>query len=80
MDNGLIKRKNKYYTVTSFGQLVYKAQAIVNKAIQNRSRLEIVDVLGGSKIPKDEFAKLVNNIIHDLELREILAKQVADSP
>jgi len=42
MDNGLIKRKNRYYSVTSFGQAVYEAQAIVNKAIQNRSRLEIV--------------------------------------
>jgi hypothetical protein len=40
----------------------------------------MVDALGRSKIPKHEFAKLVNSIIHDLELRKILTKQVADTP
>jgi len=79
MDNGLVKRKKRYYTITSFGQVVYEAQAVVKKAIENRSALEIVDVLRRSEIPEDEQTIFVNNIIHDLELREIIAKQVANS-
>ena len=79
MDNALITRKNKYYSVTSFGQIVYDAQAIVNKAIKNRSALEMVDALRGSEIPQGECTKFVNSIIPDLQLREIITKQVINN-
>lgn len=79
MGNGLIKRKNRCYSLTSFGQVVYDAQAMVDKAIENRSALEMVDALRHSDIPQSERTKFVNSIIPDLQLREIITKQVANN-
>jgi predicted transcriptional regulator len=80
INTGLIKRENRYYTITSFGHVVYAAQAIVSKGIEIRSILKILDVTRRSDLPKDEYAKFVDQFIDDLELREIVAKQVASSP
>jgi predicted transcriptional regulator len=80
IDTGLIKRKSRYYSVTSFGHLVYEAQAKVSKALENRSALEIVDVLIRSDIPKDQYAKFVDRLIHDLDLREVIAKRMGAGP
>lgn len=79
IETGLIKRKGRFYGITSFGQVVYEAYTKVSKAIENRSTLEIIDVVKGSEIPKDEFAKFANELIHDVELREIIVKQIATS-
>lgn len=80
IDAGLIKRKNRFYSITSFGHVVYEAQTIVGKGIENRSILKILDVVRRSDLPGDECAKFVNDFIPDLELREIIAKQVASTP
>jgi predicted transcriptional regulator len=76
MDAGLIERKKRYYGLTSFGRIIYEVLTMVSEAIENRSTLEMVDALRSTEIPKDEFAKFVNELIHDTELRQIITKQI----
>jgi DNA-binding Lrp family transcriptional regulator len=72
LDTGLVKRKGGYYSITSFGRLVYQAQVKVAKAIDNLWKLKIVDVISSSDLSSDECTKLVDEFIYDDELREMI--------
>jgi DNA-binding Lrp family transcriptional regulator len=72
VDTGLVKGKGRYYSITSFGRLIFQAQAKVGKAIENLSKLKIVDAIRDSEFPEDQRTKLINEFIHDDELREMI--------
>lgn len=80
VDVGLVKRKGFYYSITSFGWLIFQAQEKVAKAIKNLSKLKIVDVIRDTNLPRDERTKLVNELIDDDELREMMVNQDLKSP
>jgi predicted transcriptional regulator len=72
IDTGLVKRNDGCYSITSFGRLVFHAQAKVAKAIENLSKLKMVDAIRCSDLPKDEHTKLIDELIDDDELREMI--------
>jgi DNA-binding Lrp family transcriptional regulator len=72
LDTGLIKRKAGYYFITSFGRLIFQAQAKVAKAIENLWKLKIVDAIRSSDVSKDEYTKLVDELIDDDELKDMI--------
>jgi predicted transcriptional regulator len=72
IDTGLVKRNDGCYSITSFGRLVFHAQAKVAKAIGNLSKLKMVDAIRSSDLPKDEHTKLIDELIDDDELREMI--------
>ena len=74
VDIGLVKRKGGYYRIKSFGRLIFQAHAKIAKAIENLSKLKIVDAIRGSDLPKDEYTKLVHEFIDDDELKEMILK------
>jgi predicted transcriptional regulator len=76
IDTGLIKRKAGYYIITSFGRLIFQAQAKVAKAIENYSKLKMVDVIRGSDLTRDERTKLLDELIDDDELRGIVVSRI----
>jgi hypothetical protein len=80
VDVGLVKLKGFYYSITSFGWLIFQAQEKVAKAIKNLSKLKIVDVIRDTNLPRDERTKLVNELIDDDELREMMVNQDLKSP
>jgi predicted transcriptional regulator len=71
---GLVKRNGGCYSITSFGRLIFQAQAKVAKAIENLSKLKIVDAIRSSDLPKDEHTKLIDELIDDEELKEMIVK------
>ena len=75
VDMGLVRRKGSYYNITSFGRVIFQAQEKVAKAINNLSKLRIVDVISDSNLPRYVRTKLVGNLIDDDELREMIISQ-----
>jgi len=75
LDMGMVRRKGSYYSVTSFGRVIFQAHENVAKAIKNLSKLKIVDVIRDSNLHRDERTKLVADLIDDDELREMIISQ-----
>jgi DNA-binding Lrp family transcriptional regulator len=72
LDNGLIKRKGMNYVITSFGRLVFEAQLKVAKAVQNLSKLKVIDAVRNGDISRDEYATLIDELIEDNEIKNII--------
>jgi DNA-binding Lrp family transcriptional regulator len=72
VETGLIKRKAGYYSITSFGRLIFQAQAKVAKAIENLWKLKMVDAIRSSDLSKNEYTKLVDELIDDDELKDMI--------
>jgi predicted transcriptional regulator len=71
-DAGLIKRKNGRYLITSFGEIVYKAQELIGQAVQCSAKLKVIDSIDLSGFPASERNKLVDTLITKNEIKKIL--------
>jgi DNA-binding Lrp family transcriptional regulator len=69
---GLIKRKGMNYVITSFGRLIFEAQLKVAKAVQNLSKLKVIDAVRNGDIARDEYATLIDELIEDNEIKDII--------
>jgi predicted transcriptional regulator len=78
MKTGLVEKRGRKYSLTSLGKLVYGAHALIESALDNHSKLVVIDSLlernlsEYEKISKEEFAKLVDNLIDNCKIRDIL--------
>jgi predicted transcriptional regulator len=74
---GIVKRKNGRHSLTAFGRVVYDAQTIIEKAVNNYWKLKAVDSLEMSEdLPKDERLKLIDNLLDNKDIKEILYNKV----
>jgi DNA-binding HxlR family transcriptional regulator len=74
MGSGLIKRRGKYYYITSFGRATLRAYAKIAKGIQYLSELKIIESIGNDDLLGEEQAELVDRLVQDIELKEIISK------
>ena len=66
---GIISRKNGNIILTSFGQLVYKAQLKIATAFSHSSELRMIDVIKShSGMSEDEQKRIIDKILEDSEL------------
>ena len=77
MSLGLINRKKRRYTLSSLGRVLYETQKILGVAIQNRWKLQAIDLLDNSlntnRMPVDGKHKVINTLLADCEtVREII--------
>jgi DNA-binding HxlR family transcriptional regulator len=76
MKVGLIKRKNGKHTLTAFGKVIYETQITIQNAINSYWKLKAVDSLEMSNdLPLEERKKLIDNLIENINIREILGKK-----
>ena len=81
IDTGLIEQKNGRYQLTPIGEIVFSAQAKVEIAIENYSKLEALDsimmsaTLDESHLPAKEYQILVDKLIDNDQIKYILCKQ-----
>jgi hypothetical protein len=69
---GIISRKNGNIILTSFGQLVYKAQLKIATAFSHSSELRMIDVIKShSGMSDDEQKRIIDKIIEDSELKNL---------
>jgi DNA-binding HxlR family transcriptional regulator len=70
---GLVKRKKGKHSLTAFGKVVYDAQTIIEKAVNNFWRLKAIDSLEVSNdLPEDERIKLIDSLLDNKHIKEIL--------
>ena len=70
---GLVKRKKGKHSLTAFGKVIYDAQTIIEKALNNYWRLKAIDSLEISNdLPEEERIKLIDSLIDNNHLKEIL--------
>ena len=71
-DAGLIKRNNGRYLLTSFGEIVFKAQELIGLAVECSAKLKVIDSIDLSGFPTSERNKLVDALITKNEIKKIL--------
>jgi predicted transcriptional regulator len=73
LKNGLIKRRNGYFSLTTLGIIVYHAQLEVDCAVRNYWKLNAIDSIQALQgMDKEERAKLIKIIIDDEKINNIL--------
>jgi CheY-like chemotaxis protein/predicted transcriptional regulator len=76
VEEGLVMRKNRKYSLTSLGKIVYRLQITTQNALNNYWKLRAIDSLDG--ISASEQEQLIENLIGDENLRELLTKKCSD--
>ena len=72
VDAGMITRKRARFVLTSLGRIVYETHKTIGVAIQNRWKLEAIDLLENSlpanRMPTEERQKLINTLLGECEI------------
>ena len=74
---GLVRRKKGKHSLTAFGKVIYDAQTIIEKAVNNYWRLKAIDSLEVSNdLPEEERIKLIDSLLDNKHIKEILYNKV----
>lgn len=77
MNIGLISRKNGQISLTSFGQLIYKAQLKIARAFTHSSELRMIDAIKShSGMSDDEQKRIIDKLLDDAELKNLITCNV----
>ena len=73
MKTGLIERRQSVLTLTSFGQLAYRALLMIASACRQYSELIMIDAIKSmAGIPSNEQKDLIDKLILDDEIKKII--------
>jgi predicted transcriptional regulator len=76
LKTGLIKRNKGRFSLTCLGDVVYHAQLVVEKGVNNFWKLKAIDSIQSSaEIGQHERTKLIKTIIDDSGIESILMAQ-----
>jgi predicted transcriptional regulator len=76
LKTGLIKRNKGRFSLTCLGVVVYHAQLVVEKGVNNFWKLKAIDSIQSSaEIGEHERMKLIKTIIDDSGIESILVSQ-----
>jgi predicted transcriptional regulator len=74
---GLISRKNGQISLTSFGQLIYKAQLKIATAFTHFSELRMIDAIKShSGMSDDEQKRIIDKLLDEAELKNLITCSV----
>ena len=74
---GLISRKNGQISLTSFGQLIYKAQLKIATAFTHSSELRMIDAIKShSGMSEDEQKRIIDKLLDVAELKDLITCSV----
>ena len=75
MKRGLVKRKNRKYTLTSFGKVVYDIHIIIEKVITNYywklKAFDLVEVTN-SGLSNEEHNKILDALIDNENIKQLI--------
>ena len=72
-EKNMIEKKNQRYFITFLGKTVYNARRILQKAIDNYQKLNVIDSLEEQhQIPEPELKRIIEICIDDHQLKDIL--------
>jgi predicted transcriptional regulator len=74
---GLVRRKKGKHSLTAFGKVIYDAQTIIERAVNNYWRLKAIDSLEVSNdLSEEERIKLIDSLLDNNHIKEILYNKV----
>jgi hypothetical protein len=75
---GLIIRKNGMYFLSSLGKVVYEAQMLIGKAVQNYWKLKAIDsiesALDSPRLPAEEYNRIIDTLVDCNDIKDILIR------
>ena len=77
----LVKRDSGKYSLTRFGMILYHAQEIIGKAMNQYWRLEAIDAVRISEndqVPQEQYHRLIDTLIPNHEIKKILIERTDD--
>jgi hypothetical protein len=78
---GLVKREMAKYYLTTFGMILYYAQEIIGKALNQYWKLKAIDSINvtcNGELPQDQFHRIIEKLITDQEIKDILLQQIKE--
>ena len=69
---GLIKRRSRYYSLSSFGKTVYDAQVIIEEALENYWKLAAIDSI--ELLPDIGLNQVIDVLIENPKIKESLLR------
>ena len=70
-NTGLVKRRKGKYSLTSFGEVVYSTEKVLETALDSYWKLKVIDSLQGWQ-QEEEWNKIVDTLIDNYQLKEII--------
>jgi hypothetical protein len=75
---GLIIRKRGKYILSSLGKIVYEAQMLIGKGIQNYWKLKAIDSIESSpdsnRLPAEEYNRIIDTLVDCNDIKDILLR------
>ena len=81
LKTGLVKREMGKYSLTTFGMILYHAQEIIEKAVNQIWKLKAIDSISVScngKLPQEQFLRIIDTLIANQEIKNILLEQIKE--
>ena len=70
---GLIRKENREFNLTSFGQLVHHSQLKIASALEHSSELKAIDVLRSDPgMSEDQQNSIIDKLIDDPEIKMLI--------
>src|SRR5215831_12282465 len=79
---GLVKREMAKYYLTTLGMILYHAQEIIGKALNQYWKLKAIDSINvtcDGELPQDQFYRIIDTLITNQEIRDILLNEKPSS-
>jgi hypothetical protein len=76
---GLVKREMAKYYLTTFGMILYHAQEIIGKALNQYWKLKAIDSINvtcNGELPQDQVHRIIDTLITNQEIKDILLQQI----
>ena len=80
---GVVKRVRGKYSLTTFGMILYHAQGLIGKAVDEYWKLKAIDSIrasGNGKLPQEQFHTIIDKLLTNQEIKNILLKHIKEKP
>jgi len=78
---GLVKREMAKYYLTTLGMILYHAQELIGKALNQYWKLKAIDsinVTSNGELPHDQLHRIIDTLITNQEIKDILLQQIQE--
>ncbi|MGC2573892.1 MAG: hypothetical protein WA364_20440 [Candidatus Nitrosopolaris sp.] len=74
---GVVKRLSGKYSLTACGVVLYHAQELIGKAVNQYWKLKAIDSItesGKGELPQEQFCLIIDKLLANQEIKDILLK------
>jgi hypothetical protein len=78
---GLVKREMAKYYLTTLGMILYHAQELIGKALNQYWKLKAIDSINvtcNGELPQDQLHRIIDTLITNQEIKDVLLQQIKE--